>query len=281
MSQPQERPKLKLSFSRPPSISQPSPATASSPLPPQPPVIPPQRAPSLNLKLSFSRPSLPTIETPSAKKKPKTPAANAVNPAKKRKRAKEDDGVQNESSKRPQPGRKLTLSLSVPAPALNHGVPTIKLKHKGKIPKRPAGVGYDSELDERESDPVQIDGFILRMQPGPDCDYVHEAIANGKIGERRSDGGADIQMKMFDTAGRRGLLTVRQHKYAMSMVDLPCIIEGMKSWDKKGVDQECGHLPDATRIGPPAPQKKKPSIILFPLKSIRRHINTRMESLRQ
>ena len=111
----------------------------------------------------------------------------------------------------------------------------IKLKTKGKVPKRThSEFGYDSELDDREVDPVILEGFILRMQPGPDCDYVRESIENGKIGISRLQGGANVTMRALDTQGRRGILNVEGRQYATSLVDLPCIIEGMKSWDKRG-----------------------------------------------
>lgn len=41
-------------------------------------------------------------------------------------------------------------------------------------------------------------------------------------------------MKFLDKFGRRGLIIIRGQKWAATLVDLPCIIEGMKSWDKKG-----------------------------------------------
>jgi len=41
-------------------------------------------------------------------------------------------------------------------------------------------------------------------------------------------------MKFFNSEGRRALITIRQHPYAAALVDLPCVIEGMKSWDRKG-----------------------------------------------
>jgi len=111
--------------------------------------------------------------------------------------------------------------------------PMLKLKAKGKVPKRPLGVGYDSELDEREVDPVILEALIFRMLPGSDCDYIQDAVNKGLIGVHRAQGGADVRLRVFDTHGRRGVLHVRQNQYAFITVDLPCVIEGMKSWDKK------------------------------------------------
>ena len=107
-------------------------------------------------------------------------------------------------------------------------------------------MGYDSELEEsyvndknervvgRENDPVLHEGFVLRMQPGDDCDYLRKAIEDGSAGQVLTRGGAAINLRMLDSRGRRGILQIKDHKYATSLVDLPCIIEGMKSWDKKG-----------------------------------------------
>lgn len=111
--------------------------------------------------------------------------------------------------------------------------PGIKLKTKGKIPKRPQGVGYDSELEDREVDPVILEAFVLRMLPGEDCDYIRDAIANGTVGVSLLQKGADIRLRFLDVNGRRGILIVRGRQYAFSVVDLPTITEGMKSWDKK------------------------------------------------
>jgi transcription initiation factor TFIID subunit 7 len=38
----------------------------------------------------------------------------------------------------------------------------------------------------------------------------------------------------LETTGRRCMVRIKSNKYAATLVDLPCIIEGMKSWDKKG-----------------------------------------------
>lgn len=107
------------------------------------------------------------------------------------------------------------------------------MKAKGKPPKRPLGVGYDSESSDREEDPAIEEEFILRMAPGEDCEYLRKAVEERRWGPR-SEGGADVRMKFLTRDGRRALLTIRGRHYAASMVDLPCIIEGMKSWDRRG-----------------------------------------------
>ncbi len=227
-----ERPKLKLNFSK---SKAPSQETATSPAPQS-----ALRTPSIKLHLKSSVDPEPTNPTSSAtasqpKKKKKKPVVNTATPgssAKKRKQP-DEDGSDDELARKPAQVRKLTLTTKPPT-AQSPITPTLKIKYKGRIPKRPLGLGYDSELDEREPDPTILESFILRMPPGPDGDYVRDAIQHGTIGVARSQGGADVQMKFLDRFGRRGLVTVRGQKWAATMVDLPCIVEGMKSWDKKG-----------------------------------------------
>lgn len=115
--------------------------------------------------------------------------------------------------------------------------PRLKVKALGKPPVRPMGVGYDSEADEVEIDPAIENQFILRMEPGADCEYLREAITNSSIkpkSDEKRAAGPDIWMRFFDKQGRRGVVSVRGNLYATSLLDLPCVIEGMKSWDKRG-----------------------------------------------
>ncbi|EHK98753.1 putative Transcription initiation factor TFIID subunit 7 [Glarea lozoyensis 74030] len=115
---------------------------------------------------------------------------------------------------------------------------SLKLKLKvntGGQPKSPtAGEGYDSEASDREIDPAIEEEFILRMMPGEDCEYLRAAINDKKIGVPISQGGPNIQMKFFHSEGRRAAVIIKGRPYAATLVDLPCIIEGMKSWDKRG-----------------------------------------------
>ena len=111
--------------------------------------------------------------------------------------------------------------------------PQVKFNIKGKPRARPKGYGYDSEASDTEVDPSLEEEFILRMQPGEDCDYIRQAIAEKRFGPR-SQGGADVSFKPLTRDGRRATVTVQGHMYAASLVDLPCIIEGMKSWDRRG-----------------------------------------------
>ncbi|MCJ1280865.1 hypothetical protein MMC26_000182 [Xylographa opegraphella] len=111
--------------------------------------------------------------------------------------------------------------------------PFIRLKPKGKPPKRPLGVGYDSEASDLEEDPAIEEEFILRMLPGDDCEYLRKAIEDKRWGPK-SQGGADVRLKFLQHNGRRAVITIRGQIYAAALVDLPCVIEGMKSWDKRG-----------------------------------------------
>ena len=112
-------------------------------------------------------------------------------------------------------------------------IPFIRLKAIGKPPIRHFGVGYDSEASDREDDPAEEDEFILRMAPGPDCDYLRQAVIDKRFGPK-SEGGADVRMRFLRADGRRAVVTIQGRHYAACLVDLPCIIEGMKSWDKRG-----------------------------------------------
>ncbi|KAJ9643268.1 hypothetical protein H2204_002164 [Knufia peltigerae] len=231
-----QRPQLKLKLSKPqipqagsqPPVQTPVPTSAI-------------RTPSIKLKLggpsagSTSTPKPPpsstiSVSTPasSSQKKRKRPSKAAAES--------EDELTAPPTKPKPTAIPKLTLKTpSIPAGPSKHATATtVKLKAKGKIPKRPIGVGYDSELEEKENDPMIHEGFILRMQPGPDCDYLRKAIEDGTVHLPRSKNGADVKMRMLDTLGRRGIMIIRGNQYAITMVDLPCIVEGMKSWDKKG-----------------------------------------------
>ncbi|KAL8825918.1 MAG: hypothetical protein Q9191_004120 [Dirinaria sp. TL-2023a] len=146
-----------------------------------------------------------------------------------------------QKSSRPSIGVSTTgvpLSASNPSAPLSAGPSKLKITRKStKGPKlttyKPQGAGYDSCASDAESDPAIEEDFILRMHPGDDCEYLRQAIAEQRFGPK-SDGGADIGMTFLNTDGRRAVVKIRGTLYAAAMVDLPCIIEGMKSWDKKG-----------------------------------------------
>lgn len=193
---------------------------------------PPSAVPQL-LKLKPPKPiSASTTQgkepqAPKSKKKRDKENNDGIPPAassKKRRREadKEDHG--------PGPSGALPKRLKMGAPA----TPIIRTKLKGRPPPRPLGIGYDSEASDREEDPAVEEEFILRMLPGEDCDYLRQAIEDKKLGLPKRDGGADVTMKFFNREGRRAVVTIKQRHYAAVMVDLPCIIEGLKSWDRRG-----------------------------------------------
>ena len=121
------------------------------------------------------------------------------------------------------------IKLNARAPT----TPFIRMKAKGKPPHRPLGVGYDSEASDREIDPAIEEEFVLRMEPGEDCEYLRKAVEEKRWGPK-SEGGADVRMKFLTREGRRAVVTIRGRHYAACLVDLPCVVEGMKSWDRRG-----------------------------------------------
>ena len=111
--------------------------------------------------------------------------------------------------------------------------PTIKLKHTPKPAvsrkrRHEPGLGYDSEASDREEDPAIEENFILRMQPGPDCDYLREVIERKELNVT-----SDVWMKFKEP--RKAVVCVRGHLYAAALVDLPCVIEANKTLDKKNI----------------------------------------------
>lgn len=162
---------------------------------------------------------------------PKPSAKATANKASKRtKEESEDDGAPTGTKTAVErASKKIKLSFGGPK------TPTVlKAKFKGKPPKRPLGEGYDSEASDREEDPVIEEEWVLRMLPGDDCTYLRQMIEERKIGIPKQQGGADVHFKFLHPDGRRAVIMIRGRHYAATLVDLPCVIEGMKSWDKKG-----------------------------------------------
>ncbi|KAI9838614.1 MAG: hypothetical protein M1819_004928 [Sarea resinae] len=178
-----------------------------------------------------SKPASKAPKKPKAKSQKSTTANGAAPPKSSKKRTKDvanEDDEEVDSRSRPQI-KKLKLT-SARAPK----TPIIRTRLKGKPPHRPLGVGYDSESSDREIDPAIEEQFVLRMPPGEDCDYMRSAIENKRVGIPLREGGADIRMKFLNREGRRAVVTIQGRHYAATMVDLPCVIEGMKSWDRRG-----------------------------------------------
>jgi transcription initiation factor TFIID subunit 7 len=204
---------------------------------------------STKLKLKFGA-KTPSQETPasiqstpassSAKKSKAATNGNTPSSSKKRRKAAADDGSPDELAQdtialQPKP-KKLKLDIKARAPKAEKAVigkPRIISKVKGRAPTRELGVGYDSEASDREEDPAIEEELILRMEPGEDCEYLRKAVEERRFGLKK-DGGVDVGMKFLQKDGRRAVVFIQGRIYAASLVDLPCIIEGMKSWDKKG-----------------------------------------------
>jgi transcription initiation factor TFIID subunit 7 len=179
------------------------------------------------------------MDSPAAKRKPK-PTAKSL--AMGDDSDDDDDLMAHEPASAPRapPARTHSLKLSIKpkggasgAPLRTGAATMLKVKGGGKPPVRPYGVGYDSEADEAEPDPAQESQFILRMQPGPDCDLLRKSIEEKTIGKSLSQGGPGVYFRFFDREGRRAMVTIQGHNYAASMVELPTVIETMKSWNKK------------------------------------------------
>jgi transcription initiation factor TFIID subunit 7 len=176
------------------------------------------------------------VDSPAAKRKPK-PTAKSL--AMGNDSSDDDDLLLQQPAPVPPPSQpKGTLKLSIKPKAGGSAVPQrtatmLKVKGAGKAPVRPYGVGYDSEAEEAEPDPAIESQFILRMQPGPDCDLLRKSIEEKTIGKSLSQGGPGVYFRFFDKEGRRAMVTIQGHSYAASMVELPTVIETMKSWNKK------------------------------------------------
>lgn len=223
-----QRPSLKLKFgsSAPKSEASPTPQSATT------------STPKLKLKFGSASQTPASQVTPNdpvssfastgSKTATKTPRKSKPTPKKRALEAEDDDDEDGEEPhSAPGPAIK-KIKLNTRAPV----APFVKLKTKGKVPKRPKGVGYDSEADDRELDPTLSEGFILRMKPGEDCDIIRKAAAEGNF--VRKAGGADVRMRFLTTDGRRAAVSVNGRHYAAVLVDLPCVIEAMKNWEKRG-----------------------------------------------
>ncbi|EAU32090.1 conserved hypothetical protein [Aspergillus terreus NIH2624] len=210
MSEP--RPSLKLTFGK---KKQPE-ETPSQPTPPPP--QPTSETPQRKITLKIAR--KPTEDEADAKPKKKKPSSSKKRPA-------DEPALKEPSAAAPpsQPTGPKRLKLNA---SKKPGVQSIRIKNKGLVPNRPVGVGYDSEASDTEIDPAIEEQFILRMLPGEDCDYLRNAIENRLFNK------SEFSFKPLTREGRRAIFRVRDKQYAAALVDLPCIIEGMKSWDRRG-----------------------------------------------
>lgn len=207
--------------------------------------------PTIKLKNTSSVPSTPApvdeTSNPKKTKAGRTPKSSAKLLESRKRPIKEETDTEEDGStinvlapsKPKEPAtKKIKLQVKkAPKPQATPITPVaLKLKSaaKGKKPQRLHGEGYDSEASDREDDPVIEEEFILRMVPGDDCDFLRRMINEKRLGIPKIQGGPDIQMRFFQGDGRRAAVTIRGNTYAATLVDLPCVIEGMKSWDKRG-----------------------------------------------
>jgi transcription initiation factor TFIID subunit 7 len=95
-------------------------------------------------------------------------------------------------------------------------------------PIHPPGDGYDSEMEGAEEDPVIEEQLIFRMMEGEHLDYLRRMIDERKIGV-----GADFELRWL--SDRRGYVRIQGQMFATVLVDLPTIIESMKTWDRKAM----------------------------------------------
>lgn len=229
------------------SIAKPSNTPAATPT--QTPIT----ASSATRKLKLFSGKTPTAEKPSIAKKPDAPKSTSKAGRERKpsikikeastalgKRTRDESDSEDELANQPlakiaKPRAKIKLLSNAGQGGATPKTPKyIKPKFVGKPPKRNPGEGYDSEASDREIDPAIEEQFVLRMLPGEDADYVRESINNKTIGVPKALGGADISMKFFDGDGRRAAVTVQGRVYAATLVDMPTITEGLKSFDKKG-----------------------------------------------
>ncbi|KAJ5703176.1 hypothetical protein N7488_010724 [Penicillium malachiteum] len=194
------RPALKLKLGKRPVTNSPAPATPSGE----------PSTPKLTLKIGK-----PKAQPEATEEKPKKKKSTKKRPA--------DNAAVPEPAPEQQGPKRLKLN-----PSKKPGLQSIRIKNRAVVAQRPVGVGYDSEASDTEADPAIEEQFILRMEPGEDCEYLRQAI-----NERRFDK-SEFSFKPLNREGRRAILKIRDKMYAASLVDLPCIIEGMKSWDRRG-----------------------------------------------
>lgn len=203
MSDP-PRPTLKLKFGKRPE----PPAEVK----PEPTPTPTSSQPKIKLKIGRKpEPGPATEQEKPKKKKPskKRPAENAA---------------PTEPAAAPE---KVFKRLKI-NPSKKPGLQSIRLKNMGTVAHRPVGVGYDSEASDTEADPSIEEQFILRMLPGEECEYLRKAVSEKKFDK------CQFSFKPLGREGRRAILKIEEKQFAASLVDLPCIVEGMKSWDRRG-----------------------------------------------
>jgi transcription initiation factor TFIID subunit 7 len=249
------KPKIRIRLGSLNSTPTQTPITPSVPLP----LLPPAESPKQKRKYA-KKPKKPP-QDPSDPTSAVAPSTTKAGKKRARKDANDDGDTpkpkQPKQPKQPKSSTKLSLSLTslkateppssstLPAkvktptllklktkPAAPKSTPILRLKSKGSLgapPPRLPGHGYDSEADDVETDPAIEHQFVIRMMPGEDCDWLRKAVSERTIGSKD----ADVKLNFLDRDGRHAMLSLRGKHYAASLVDLPCVTESHKSWDRK------------------------------------------------
>lgn len=188
--------------------------------------------PKIKLKVGSSQLAAPALSTPVPSIPViKTKAGRAMKPTAKllesRKRANDDIEDSDEDFSpagfHARPPKK--IKLAAVTPSARPGLKVIRSDFPQHIP----GDGYDSCASDIEDDVEIHEQVILRLQPGPDCDYVNECLR-----AKKTPGTTEFSFDIkFLEEGRRLLVRVRSQLYAAYLLDLPTVTESMKSWDRK------------------------------------------------
>lgn len=187
----------------------------------------------IKIKINASQPGTPSSATPLIKTKagrlPK-PTSKIID-SKKRSYSSDEDQPLSISKKikvkKAGPSHQPVISASTPL--------GIKWRARGEPVKHRPGDAYDSEADDKETDPVRETLMILRTLPGPSTEYLRNALEQGTVGVPKQNGGADVNIQFIEGKERRAMVTLNGEHYAAVLVDLPTITEAMKSWDRKAM----------------------------------------------
>ncbi|KAJ8131211.1 hypothetical protein O1611_g2413 [Lasiodiplodia mahajangana] len=130
--------------------------------------------------------------------------------------------------------KKSKSSVSTPHP-VSTPISTIRFKPKGEHVSHRPGDAYDSEASDRETDPQRETNFILRVMDGEPADYLRKALADGTIGQPKTNGRAGFSVQFIDGRERRAIVAINGINYAAVLVQLPTITEAMKTWDRRSM----------------------------------------------
>ncbi|KAI4600266.1 hypothetical protein KJ359_001371 [Pestalotiopsis sp. 9143b] len=198
---------------------------------------------TIRIRVNSSQPSTPATAAPPVKI---TKTGRSSKPTEKilaARKQNHDSDDDDEEDNAPMAGRRISkIQIRTPTTTTNPSkkayavqTPTgrLLLKPKGKAVEHKPGEAWDSEASDREDDPVREGAVILRTLPGPSTEYLNKAIEEGKIGLDKKSGGAELSVDWLDAKDRRAMVTIDGQQFAAVLVDLPTIVEAMKTWDKK------------------------------------------------